>query len=78
MSTLIQCQNVTKRYGNTVALDNVNFAVEIPQTPTQTVVYKTTPSTGDNSNVAVYAGMAFVSATAILGAILYLRRRKSL
>ena len=28
MSTLIQCQNVTKRYGNTVALDNVNFAVE--------------------------------------------------
>ena len=28
MSTLIQCQNVTKRYGNTVALNNVSFAVE--------------------------------------------------
>ena len=78
ISIAIDGESHSNTYMDTFADLNVNFAVEIPQTPTQTVVYKTTPSTGDNSNVAVYAGMAFVSATAILGAILYLRRRKSL
>ena len=74
ISIAIDGESHSNTYMDTFADLNVNFAVEVPETTT-TTVYVTAPRTGDDSSIALFAGAALISALAVAGITVILKRR---